>query len=49
MREIITLECNECKERNYTTKKNTKNDRDRLELKKHCPTCKEHTVHKETK
>ena len=49
MREIITLECDECKERNYTTKKNTDNDRDRLELKKHCPTCKAHTVHKETK
>ena len=49
VREIITMECTECKNRNYTTKKNTKNDRDRLELKKHCPTCQSHTVHKETK
>ncbi|WP_366017780.1 50S ribosomal protein L33 [Thermanaeromonas sp.] len=45
----ITLECTECKRRNYTTTKNKRNDPDRLELKKYCPHCGRHTVHKETK
>ncbi|RCW40308.1 MULTISPECIES: 50S ribosomal protein L33 [unclassified Halanaerobium] len=49
MREIITLECTECKNRNYSTKKNKSNTRDRLELKKYCKFCKEHTLHRETK
>ena len=29
--------------------KNKKNDTERLELKKYCPFCRKHTVHKETK
>ena len=29
----ITLVCTECKQRNYDTKKNKKNDPDRLELR----------------
>lgn len=29
----ITLECTECKQRNYDTTKNKKNDPDRIELK----------------
>ena len=33
----ITMACVECKERNYITKKNRRNDPDRLELKKFCP------------
>lgn len=49
MRNKITLECTECKERNYDNYKNKKNDPDRLEMKKYCPTCRKHTVHKETK
>ena len=32
----ITLACTECKQRNYDTKKNKKNDPDRLELMKYC-------------
>ena len=34
MRVKITLRCNECKQRNYNTVKNKKNDPDRLEMKK---------------
>ena len=34
----ITLECTECKRRNYITMKNKLNDRERLEMKKYCPT-----------
>ena len=43
VRPKITLACTECKERNYITKKNRRNDPDRLELKKFCPRC--HTPH----
>jgi len=45
----ITLRCSECKQRNYNTSKNKKNDPDRLEMKKYCPFCRKHTVHNETK
>ncbi len=49
MRDIITLACGECKNRNYTTTKNKKAMAEKLELKKYCPTCRKHTAHKETK
>ncbi len=49
MRERITLACTECKQRNYDTMKNKKNDPDRLEMNKYCPFCRKHTLHKETK
>ena len=49
IRPKITLACTECKERNYITKKNRRNDPDRLELKKFCPRCKAHTPHRETR
>jgi large subunit ribosomal protein L33 len=49
IRPKITLACQECKERNYITKKNRRNDPDRLELKKFCPRCRRHTSHKETR
>ncbi|MFO7296061.1 MAG: 50S ribosomal protein L33 [Clostridia bacterium] len=49
MRVNITLACSECKQRNYNTTKNKKNDPDRLELKKYCKFCKKHTVHRETR
>ncbi|MGD9018852.1 MAG: 50S ribosomal protein L33 [Desulfuromonadales bacterium] len=49
MRDIVTLACTECKQRNYTTTKNKKNTPDKLEFKKYCRFCRKHTVHKETK
>ena len=49
MRDIITLACNDCKNRNYTTTKNKKTTPDKLELRKFCPSCRKHTAHKETK
>ncbi len=49
MREIITLACSECRNRNYTTTKNKKTMSEKLELKKYCSACNKHTVHKETK
>jgi len=48
-REIITLQCGDCKERNYSTTKNRKTMTERLELKKFCRVCRKHTPHKEVK
>ena len=45
----VTLVCSECKQRNYHTNKNNKNDPDRIELKKYCRFCRKHTTHKESK
>ena len=49
MRVRIVLACGECKQRNYSTMKNKKNDPDRIEMKKFCRFCRTHTAHKETK
>ena len=49
MRTAITLSCTECKNRNYQSIKNKKNDPDRVVLSKYCKFCKKHTEHKETK
>ena len=49
MRNAVTLACTECKQRNYQTNKNKKNDPDRLEFNKYSKFCKKHTAHKETK
>ena len=46
---IIQLACTECKERNYTTSKNKRNDPQRLELKKYCPRCRVQRLHREVK
>ncbi len=46
---IITLACTQCRERNYTTEKNKRNDPGRLELKKFCPRCRTHTLHREVR
>ncbi|MEE8319522.1 MAG: 50S ribosomal protein L33 [bacterium] len=49
MRVIVTLECMDCKRRNYTSTKNRRNTTERIELKKYCRFCRSHTLHKETK
>jgi large subunit ribosomal protein L33 len=46
---LITLACTECKERNYVSEKNRRNDSARMELKKFCPRCRQHQLHRETK
>jgi large subunit ribosomal protein L33 len=57
-RVLITLECIDCRSNEnkrtpgisrYTTQKNRKNNPDRIELKKYCPNCNRHTIHKEIK
>ena len=48
-RDKLTLACTECKQRKYQTYKNKKNNTERLELKKYCPFCRKHTIHRESK
>ncbi|MHB0970044.1 MAG: 50S ribosomal protein L33 [Thermoanaerobaculia bacterium] len=48
-REIITLQCTECKRKNYSTTKNRKTTTEKLELKKFCRHDRHHTVHREVK
>jgi large subunit ribosomal protein L33 len=49
MRDLISLSCDTCKSRNYTTSKNKKTQTDKFSIKKFCPRCRSHTVHKEGK
>ena len=49
VRTRITLECTECKQRNYNTMKDKKTHPDRMEISKYCRFCKKHTLHRETK
>ncbi|HEU5140524.1 MAG TPA: 50S ribosomal protein L33 [Bacillales bacterium] len=49
MRVQVTLECTESGDRNYLTTKNKQKQPERLEMKKYCPKCQKHTLHKETK
>ena len=49
VRTKITLECTECKQRNYDTMKEKRLHPDRMETKKYCKFCRKHTLHKETK
>jgi len=48
-RSIMTLACTVCRERNYTSEKNRRNDPGRLEFKKYCPRCRVHNLHRETR
>jgi len=50
-RQVVTLECEECKNRNYHTEKRLKGQDviKRIELVKYCSTCKKRINHKETK
>lgn len=46
MRVKVTLACTECKRRNYVTKKNKRNNPERIEMNKHCKFCRKHTLHR---
>ena len=45
----IVLACTECKQRNYNTIKNKKNNPERMELKKYNPILRKVTLHREIK
>ncbi|MBT7553634.1 50S ribosomal protein L33 [bacterium] len=46
---LAKLECTECHGINYYSHRNKKTVKERLDLKKYCNKCKQHTAHKETK
>ena len=48
-RQRVALVCDECGARNYKTTKARKVGSKRLALKKYCPGCKRHTMHRESK
>lgn len=51
-RELVAMICQTCKSQNYVTTRNKVNmdvkGKGKLELKKHCQTCKKVTPHKES-
>ncbi len=49
MRDIVNLQCGKCKQRNYNTTRNKKTSTSKIEVKKYCRFCRQHTVHKEAK
>ncbi|PAV27917.1 50S ribosomal protein L33 [Virgibacillus profundi] len=49
MSKKVTLACAVCSSRNYATAKNASTTPERLESRKYCKTCGEHTLHRETK
>lgn len=48
-RNVITLACGVCGSRNHTVSKAKRQKSVRLETMKHCPKCRQHTLHQETK
>jgi len=49
MADIVSLQCTECKRKNYGTTVNKKKQQKKLEKKKFCEWCGGHTLHKESK
>jgi len=48
-RTVITLQCSECKNRNYSQMVSKKRAFGKLELNKYCEKCRKHHTHKEIK
>lgn len=48
-RVVVDMACTECRNRNYHTTKNRRNDPDRMELRKFCPRCRTQRVHREAR
>jgi len=49
MRDKVTLQCTECKRRNYVTTKNKKRTPGKLKFKKYDPKIRKHVDFKESK
>ena len=47
-RKKVILLCDKCLSRNYTFDKSPNSDK-KLEMRKYCPKCNQHTLHKETR
>jgi len=48
-RVVVEMACTDCRERNHVTTKNRRNDPDRMELRKFCPRCRGHRLHREVR
>ena len=46
---LVTMQCSDCRERNYVTSKNRRNDPQRLEQRKYCSRCRRHRAHREVR
>jgi large subunit ribosomal protein L33 len=46
-RDTVHLQCTDCKRRNYSADRNKKKQTTKLQLKKYCRFCRQHTLHKE--
>ncbi|MAP36410.1 MAG: 50S ribosomal protein L33 [Chloroflexi bacterium] len=46
---LVTFSCVDCRQRTYNSNKSRRNDPQRLELKKYCPRCRTHTLHREVR
>ncbi len=49
MRELIGLECSECKRKNYYTTKNKRKHPEKFQINKFCKFCRKYTKHREIK
>ena len=49
MRDIVHLQCQECKRKNYSTTKNKKTTTGKLEFNKFCRFCVGYKIHREAK
>ncbi|WP_406617113.1 50S ribosomal protein L33 [Mycoplasmopsis adleri] len=49
LKKKISLSCEECHKLNYSTSKSLSSSANRIMIKKYCPNCKKHTLHKEEK
>ncbi|MEE2656783.1 MAG: 50S ribosomal protein L33 [Chloroflexota bacterium] len=48
-RSLLTFQCTDCRERNYHSEKNKRNDPQRIERRKFCSRCRSHTLHREVR
>ncbi len=49
MRDVIKLSCETCNRANYHTTKNKRTMAQKFSIKKFCPSCRSHKLHKEGK
>jgi large subunit ribosomal protein L33 len=49
MRDKLMLKCDGCGRHNYVRTKNKRTMTQKFEIKKYCPACRVHALHKESK
>ena len=48
-REYVSMECTVCGSRNYRTQERAKGQTYKVDVRKYCPRCRKHELHKEKK